>query len=392
MIMTTLMTPTTWMRRLSSEKPLAAGLAVLFVVAVGYGGATLGAQPPTRLSFTEEQAEEGRAAYAERCASCHGDNLDDGEVAPPLKGADFRERWRAESPDMLFTLTADTMPQDQPGALDDATYAALAYIYRENGSAPRDDVLPDDPALLAAIAPARWSRGGGGGLAPGAVLPAYPMPRNPLDRLSPVTDAMLENVAPEDWLLWRRTYDAYGFSPLDAIDRTNVGDLRVAWSWSLPPGPNESTPIVHDGVLFIHGYGDEVQALDAATGDLLWQYSRRLPRGVATSVKRGISLYGDRLYVPTSDARVVALDVRTGRVVWDTPVAERAGGYRMTGGTLVAKGKVMVGTTGRAGGGNYIAALDAETAGRRCGCSSCPTAGANGSEPGRSGAVTCWSP
>ena len=336
--------------------------AVWFAAPVWLGIGDIAAQSPTRLSFTDDQAEEGRAAYAERCASCHGDNLDDGEVAPPLMGGDFRERWRAETPAALFTLTADTMPQDQPGVLDNATYAALvAFIYRENGSAPRDEALPDDPALLAGLSPPRWSRGGGGGLAPGAALPPYPRASNPLARLRPVTDAMLENVAPEDWLLWRRTYDAYGFSPLDAIDRTNVGDLRVAWSWSLPPGPNESTPIVHDGVLFIHGYGDAVQALDAATGDLLWQYSRRLPRGAAPSVKRGMSLYGERLYVPTSDAHVVALEARTGRVVWDKPAADREGGYRMTGGTLVARGKVMVGTTGRAGGGNYIVALDTET-------------------------------
>ena len=203
------------------------------------------------------------------------------------------------------------MPQDRPGTLADATYAALvAYIYQENGTAPRGEVLSDDPDVLAAMSPPRWSRGGGGGLAPGVALPAYPMPRNPLLALSPVTDAMLEDVAPADWLLWRRTYDAYGFSPLDTIDRTNVGDLRVAWSWSLPPGPNESTPIVHDGVLFIHGYGDAVQALDAATGDLLWHYSRRLPRGTAPSVKRGMSLYGELLYVPTSDAHIVALEAR----------------------------------------------------------------------------------
>ena len=83
-----------------------------------------------------------------------------------------------------------------------------------------------------------------------------------------------------DWLVWRRTYDAYGYSPLDQINTENVSDLRVAWTWSLPPGPNESTPIVHDGVLFVHGFGDHVQAIDAQTGDLLWQYSRRLPRGV----------------------------------------------------------------------------------------------------------------
>jgi len=182
-----------------------------------------------------------------------------------------------------------------------------------------------------------------------------------LDRIRPVTEAMLTKVADGEWLAWRRTYDAFGFSPLKKINKTTITDLRVAWTWSLPNGPNESTPIVHDGVLFIHSYGDKVQALDAATGDLLWQYSRRLPTGVAPSVKRGISIYGTRLYVPTSDAHIVALDVKTGHVVWDQAVADPKKGYRMTGGPLVARGKVMIGTTGRAEGGNYIAALDAET-------------------------------
>lgn len=320
------------------------------------------AQGQAPVGFTEDQAETGSVVYAERCASCHGDTLDDGEVAPPLKGVAFRERWRAETPDVLFNLTADTMPQDQPGVLGDASYAAvLAFMYRENGSTAGADPLPDDPDVLAGLTPPRWPRGQGGGLAPGAALPPYPMPASPLPGLRPVTDQMLTQPDPGDWLLWRRTYDAYGFSPLAAINRANVDDLRVAWSWSLPQGPNESTPIVHDGVLFIHGYGDEVQALDAMTGDLLWQYSRRLPRGTAPSVKRGMSLYGERLYVPTSDAHIVALEARTGRVVWDKPAADREDGYRVTGGTLVARGKVMVGTTGRAGGGNYIVALDADT-------------------------------
>ena len=340
-----------------------AGLSVLGLVAVLVLVAdAVGAQTPNRVGFTEDQAEQGRITYAERCASCHGDALDDGEVGPPLKGVAFRERWRAETPDALFNLTADTMPQDQPGVLDSGAYAALvAFLYRENGSSAGPDRLPDDPNLLAALRPPRWPRGQGGGLAPGAALPPYPARANPVGGLTAVTDGMLENPPPSDWLLWRRTYDAHGFSPLDTIDRTNVDGLRVAWSWSLSPGPNESTPIVHDGVLFMHGYGDEVQALDGETGDLLWQYSRRLPRGTAPSVKRGMSLYGTRLYVPTSDAHIVALDAASGRVVWDKPVADREEGYRLTGGTLVARGKVMVGTTGRVGGGNYIVALDTET-------------------------------
>ena len=313
-----------------------------------------------RATYTAEQAEAGFDAYAQHCASCHGENLDDGPFAPPLKGAVFRETWLPRSLEALFTLTSTTMPQDRPGTLGDETYAELlALILQENGVDPDVTALPADPELLAALAPGWQSQGGG--LSPGAALPPWPVRRNPLDSMRAVTDAMLHDPPAADWLLWRRTYDASGFSPLEKINTDNVANLRLAWSWALPMGPNESTPIVHDGVLFVHGYGDKVQALDAVTGDLLWQYSRRLPRTVSPSLKRGLSIYGTRLYIPTSDAHVVALDVKTGNLIWDQPVGDLEVGLRMTGGTLVVRGKVMVGTTGRHEGGNYIVALDAET-------------------------------
>ena len=326
------------------------------------GIAVAGQAPEDRepATYTVEQAEAGLDAYAQYCASCHGDNLDDGPFAPPLKGGAFRETWLRRSLETLFTLTSTTMPVDRPGVLGDETYTELlAFMLQENDVEPDVTALPADPELLAALSPG-W-QGQGGGLSPGAALPPWPVRRNPLDAVRPVTDAMLHDPPPADWLLWRRTYGASGFSPLDEINKDNVSDLRLVWSWALPLGPNESTPIVHDGVLFVHGYGDKVQALDAANGDLLWHYSRRLPRTVSPSLKRGLSIYGNRLYVPTSDAHVVALDVKTGDVIWDQPVGDLEVGLRMTGGTLVARGKVMVGTTGRHEGGNYVVALDAET-------------------------------
>ena len=203
--------------------------------------------------------------------------------------------------------------------------------------------------------------GPGGGVSPYVTIPPAPKRVNPLDRLTPVTDALLAHPPEADWLTWRRTYDDWGFSPLKQINRGNAGKLRVAWSWSLPPGPNEMTPLVHDGVLFVFGYGDKVQALDAASGDLLWQYTRQLPQGQQPSVKRNLALYENRLYVPTSDVHLVALDIKTGRVVWDHMIADPKAGFNITGGPLVAKGKVMQGVGGRAAGGNFIAALDAKT-------------------------------
>lgn len=212
-----------------------------------------------------------------------------------------------------------------------------------------------------ALAQAPAGPGPSGGLSPYATLPQAPNRPNPLEKFTPVTDANLMNPSAGDWLTWRRTYDDLGFSPLKQIDRNNVGDLRVAWAWSLPNGPNEATPLVHDGVIFVHSYGDHLQALDARTGDLLWQYSRDLPKDAQPSVKRNIAIYGENLFVPTSDVHVVALNAKTGKVVWDHEVANYKQGIRMTGGPLVAKGKVMQGIAGRVPGGNYIVALDANT-------------------------------
>ena len=200
----------------------------------------------------------------------------------------------------------------------------------------------------------------GGGVARDTTLPAWPAARNPLETISPVTDTMLANPAPGEWLTWRRTYDDLGFSPLNQITKDNVNSLRVAWSLTLPAGPNEATPLVHDGVIFVHSYNDNVQALDAATGDELWHYSRKLPEGVRPSVKKNMALYSNKLFVGTSDLHVVALDVKTGTLVWDQPIAS-GDGWSLTGGPLVAKGKVIQGIGGQAKGGAFLVGLDSET-------------------------------
>jgi alcohol dehydrogenase (cytochrome c) len=203
-------------------------------------------------------------------------------------------------------------------------------------------------------------RGGpGGGLTPGFELPEWPGPPNPLDAITPVSDRMLADPPDGEWLTWRRTHDAQGYSALDQIHRDNVDELRVAWSLTLPPGQNESTPLVHDGVIFVQSYGDNVMALDAATGDELWHYTRDLEGNAGP--KKNMALYSDKLYFGTSDAHLVALDVRTGFPVFDVPLVEAGQGFNLTGGPLVANGKVMQGLNGGGGGGAYIAAVDSET-------------------------------
>ncbi len=164
----------------------------------------------------------------------------------------------------------------------------------------------------------------------------------PLGALTAVTDEMLRNPPPEEWLLWRRTYDGWGFSPLAQITAANVGGLQLAWSWSMTNGASETTPIVHNGVLFIQNYGDSVDALNAANGDLLWRYERPVPKGANRGFKKMMAVYGDRLFLATSDHALVALDMKSGKVVWEHPVA---GEGMFTSGPMIAGGVLMIGTT-----------------------------------------------
>src|SRR5216683_5485038 len=184
----------------------------------------------------------------------------------------------------------------------------------------------------------------------------------------PVTAEMLLKPDPADWLMWRRTYDGWGYSPLDQINKGNIKNLQVAWSWSLTPGATETTPIVHDGVLFIFNYADKIQALNAATGDLIWEYKRDLPEKLIANTpnlsSRNMAIYEGNLIAATSDANLIALDAKTGKLAWEHPTADWTKGWRYTGGPFIANGKIIQGMTGCGNaepGGCFITGHDAKT-------------------------------
>lgn len=180
-----------------------------------------------------------------------------------------------------------------------------------------------------------------------------------------VTDARLQNPEAENWLMFRRTYDGWGYSPLDDIDAGNVRNLKPVWSLStgLTEG-HQSPPIVNNGIMYITTPLNHVLAIDAASGDGLWEYSRQMPFDISLihPTNRGVALYGDKIYMATSDASVVALDAMTGEVVWEKAVANYRNGYYMTLAPLAAQGKIMVGVSGGERGiRGFITALDAES-------------------------------
>ena len=166
---------------------------------------------------------------------------------------------------------------------------------------------------------------------------------------TPVTSAMLANPDVADWLNWRRTLDAWGYSPLDQINTDNVHRLQLVWAWRMEPGASQPTPLVYDGVMYLANPNNIIQAIDAVTGDLLWRYGRELegpPDPILSSRSRSIAIYGDKIYLNASDAHIVALDARTGEVAWDQTVGDKAMGYRYTSGPIVVNGNIVAGMSG----------------------------------------------
>jgi len=168
-----------------------------------------------------------------------------------------------------------------------------------------------------------------------------------VQNFTPVTDAVLQDPDPADWLSWRRTLDGWGYSPLDEIDGSNVGDLQLVWSWGLEPGVSQTTPIVHNGILYVANPGNVVQALDAASGDFIWEYRHEMEeRNRPGAQLRSLAIYYDLILVNTRDAHIVGLDARTGEVRWDTTVMPDHDGYGFTSGPIIADGVIVAGLTG----------------------------------------------
>ncbi|HEY5410163.1 MAG TPA: c-type cytochrome, partial [Caulobacteraceae bacterium] len=255
------------MTRVQLRHLLPAALAAALMGAVCIAGVGAAQSGP--------DAAHGKDLFVASCASCHGAGLSGGEFGPPLAGSSFVSHWQGKPPGSVASFIASRMPPSAAGTVSAADAADLEAYILHSGSvaanAPAERAPPANPAAPAAEPPTPM---------PGPVTirdpglkPATAARMAPLAKLTPVTDAMLRRPSDADWLMWRRTYQTLGFSPLRQINKTNVKTLGQAWAWSLPASQNEITPLVHDGVMFVQS-GDTVQALGAVKGDLLWQYVR----------------------------------------------------------------------------------------------------------------------
>jgi alcohol dehydrogenase (cytochrome c) len=199
-----------------------------------------------------------------------------------------------------------------------------------------------------------------------AAPPAPTKTVRPVKNFVPVTDQIIRAPKADDWVFYRGNYQGWGWSALDKINRRNVSGLQLVWSRAMEPGINQATPLVYNGVMYLGNPGDVIQAIDAASGDLMWEYRHPLPpltsfRSNHGQRKRAIALYGDRVYTVTWDNVVVALDARTGEKAWQ---ADRGGDFYVSNssGPIVANGVVIAGSTCQvAGHGCYVTGHDAAT-------------------------------
>jgi alcohol dehydrogenase (cytochrome c) len=301
-------------------------------------------------SFTAEQATAGRAAYEQECASCHGANLRQLPEAL-LAGREFTAKWESRPASELIALIRATMPPTNAGGLPEATYVNIAaYLLQANGGSA------DGRALTAGTSTrVGEGLGGRGAGAPAAPVTAAGRGSAPEARTGvtvagtvpnfvPVTDRMLRDPAPGDWLMLRRDYAATSYSPLTQITADNAGQLQLAWVWPMRDGgTNQPAPLVYDGTMYLANTGGIVQALDARTGRLIWEHAVG-----AEVAPRGLALYGNLLIfhsaaawaINRQDAFLVALDARTGETAWKVQMPDV---YASNSGPIVANGLLIQG-------------------------------------------------
>jgi alcohol dehydrogenase (cytochrome c) len=331
------------------------------------------AQQPATGVYTQRQAEGGRTAYDVSCAGCHGADLSGSSDAPALTGPNFSNAWGSRPVNQLFSHVMQTMPPGAPGSLgEEVTLNVVAYLLqRMGGGAGNQDLTIKTATTVNAAASARGSgppsmalgagTGSGQGRGGAASLRGVTV-RGEVKNYVPVTPEMLRNPPAGDWLIFRRNYHGWSYSPLDQITRDNVHDLKLAWVWAMnDTGANQTTPLVHNGIMYLASPSNIVQAIDGKTGNLIWETRVGPDQAPGYGGIRSIAIAQDKVFLPTSNAHMVALSARTGDILWDTPLSDVQ--HPSTSGAVVIGDKVMMGITGcgrnaATADGCFISAID----------------------------------
>ena len=289
------------------------------------------------------QADNGVQAYTANCGTCHGSDLQGTALGPILSGSGFLRSYGGQTPYEFFNfLKANMPPGGNAGITDENYWSIVAHVMRMNGVADTNPIL----RASANYAMAENIPGISPTLIQQRIEPDRPtgvVATGTVENFSPVTNEMLTNPSPNDWMMLRGNYQAWSYSELEQINSDNVGDLKLEWMWNMHEGDGEPSPLIYDGIIYLINTSNIIQALDGQTGELIWEHHAG---PFDSEDMRNIAIYDDKIIQATTDARLLALDARTGEKMWEVEIADGSKGFGNSSGPIVADGKVIQGLLG----------------------------------------------
>jgi alcohol dehydrogenase (cytochrome c) len=329
--------------------------------------------------------EQGRTVFfgAARCSKCHMFAGRGGLLGPELTGVSKRLklaglRKAIQDPDAELAAGFDSVDvKTKQGAViqgvakhEDTFSIQILDVSEKIHSLRKSDLASIDHSPKSRMPAARLSAADLDNLL--AFLTLYDPAKIEAGEWRPASDlnvtyARLKNASsePHNWLTYWGNYAGTHFTSLKAITSTNVSSLVSKWTFQFGGGLVETTPIVVDGLMFVTGPLNSADALDARTGNAIWHYNRPLPKVAShctVMTNRGFAILGDRLYLGTLDSHLVALNAKTGNVIWDVEVEDYRKGFSITHAPLAIDGKIIVGiTAGECALTGFVDAYDAAT-------------------------------
>jgi alcohol dehydrogenase (cytochrome c) len=321
------------------------GTAVLGLLVVATTAATAGAQTP----------DAGQKVFESRCARCHGGDGNGGEMGPPI-----RERLTTRDAEQLTRLIHEGIPLKgmPPSDLGDPDTTALVTFLRSIERRPETA-----PVVRLQVQTTDGKRLDGQLMAEGFDDLQVMTDDRRLHLLRRAGDRVREVSSGADWPGYNGDPGGNRYTRLTQIDRNNVAHLAPKWMFNIPgAGQSQTTPVVVGGIMYV-GNPNECYALDAGTGRKIWEYRRPRTAGATSGhANRGVAVAGDRVFMETDNAHVIALNRQTGELLWDTEMADWKKNYSASSAPLTAGNLVIAGVTGGEHGANgFVAAHDQAT-------------------------------
>ena len=294
--------------------------------------------------------DTGESLYGQHCAGCHAATLRGSAHGAALSGPAFADKWSAASAQSFLAYQMAEMPPGEAQSLSPVQHAAIAQYVISQSDLEADSLLVSSAQTLTSATPDGVEMvefaAAGSVMDMARSAGAFSMRR--VDPFRPVSTEELNRPDAADWLNWRRTPDGHGHSPLTKITRDNVSRLSMSWSMAMHEGSNQPTPLIRDGVMFLTHAHNKIQAIEAGTGELIWEYQYAFPPAskMLGGPTRNIALWQDRLFLTTYDAAIVAIDATTGAELWRTEKADYREAFTHSAGPIVANGIVVSGING----------------------------------------------